>query len=75
MKKQGPGVKEKKPKEQKKETPLDRLKMEVAGELGLADKVGKLGWGGLTAAESGRVGGVMTRRLKEQQQNGGIAEG
>ncbi|MCL5046471.1 MAG: alpha/beta-type small acid-soluble spore protein [Actinobacteria bacterium] len=43
---------------------MERFKMDVAEELGLADKVQKLGWGGLTAAESGRVGGYMTKKLK-----------
>lgn len=43
----------------------DLLKMEVAEELGLLEKVRRLGWGGLSARESGKVGGVMTRRLKE----------
>lgn len=54
-------------KAQKKEpSPLELLKMEVAEELGLLDKVKKVGWGGLSAAESGRIGGVMTQRLKAQ---------
>lgn len=42
------------------------LKVEVARELGLWDKVQQVGWGGLTAAESGRVGGVMTRKERAQ---------
>lgn len=51
---------------EKKASPLDKLKVEVASELGLMDKVKEVGWGGLTAAESGRVGGIMTRRLKAE---------
>lgn len=51
---------------EKKINPLDKLKEEVASELGLMDKVKEVGWGGLTAAESGRVGGIMTRRLKAE---------
>jgi small acid-soluble spore protein F (minor alpha/beta-type SASP) len=43
------------------------LKIQVAQDLGLWEKVQQLGWGGLTAAESGRVGGVMTRRRLEAQ--------
>lgn len=47
-------------------TPLDRLKMEIAAELGLSDKIAAAGWAELTAAESGRVGGILNRRLREQ---------
>lgn len=38
-----------------------RLKEEAARALGLWDKVRAHGWSGLTAAESGRIGGFMTR--------------
>ncbi|BAD41644.1 small acid-soluble spore protein [Symbiobacterium thermophilum IAM 14863] len=53
---------QKKPKEL---TPLDRLKLEIAQELGLAEKIARSGWAELTAAESGRLGGILNRRLKE----------
>lgn len=43
----------------------ENLKYEIASELGLSDKVDKLGWGGLTAEETGRIGGIMTKRKKE----------
>lgn len=43
----------------------EKLKYEIADELGLRDKVNKEGWGGLTAEETGRIGGIMTRRKKE----------
>ncbi len=45
-------------------SPLYRLKVEGAQVLGLWDKVQRVGWGGLSAAESGRVGGYMTRMLR-----------
>ena len=54
------------PRKQKPLTPMDLLKLEVAGELGLLDKVKQAGWGALTAAETGRIGGLMTRRLRQQ---------
>lgn len=38
-----------------------RLKVEAAQALGLWDKIQAEGWGALTAAESGRIGGLMTR--------------
>ena len=40
------------------------LKYEIANELGLSEKVGKLGWKGLTAKETGRIGGLITKRKK-----------
>jgi len=42
----------------------DILKLAVADHLGYLGKVREDGWGGLTCAESGRVGGMMTRRMK-----------
>jgi hypothetical protein len=42
----------------------ERIKYEIAGELGLQDKVDKLGWSGLTAEETGRIGGIMTKKKK-----------
>lgn len=64
-----PGTKQKKPK-LKLKTPMDFLKMEIAAELGLAERVLSEGWGGLSTAESGRVGGLMTKRIRET--NGAI---
>lgn len=45
--------------------PEDLLKFEIATELGLADKVINGGWRSLTAKESGRIGGLITKRKKE----------
>ncbi|MGL5634493.1 MAG: small, acid-soluble spore protein, alpha/beta type [Sarcina sp.] len=45
----------------------EKMKYEIAGELGLIDKVNEYGWGGLTAEETGRIGGVMTKRKKERK--------
>lgn len=47
----------------KRPEPLYPLKVKIAQELGLLDKVRQVGWGNLTSAESGRIGGWMTRRL------------
>lgn len=45
------------------------MKYEIAEELGLIEKVKCVGWGGLTAKETGRIGGMMTvRRKKELKQ-------
>lgn len=53
-------------------TPHMIMKYEIAEELGLLDKIKKLGWGGLTAKETGRVGGIMTvrKRQNRKQANG-----
>ena len=45
----------------------DRLKYEIAEELGLLDKVKKDGWKSLTSKESGKIGGIMTKRKKEMK--------
>lgn len=46
----------------------EELKLEIAEELGLLDKVERCGWKALTAKETGRIGGLMTRRFREMQQ-------
>lgn len=43
----------------------EKLKYEIAEELGLREKVDSHGWSGLTAEETGRIGGIMTKRKKE----------
>ena len=48
-------------------TPDMMLKYEIAEELGLIDKLKQLGWGGLTAKETGRIGGLMTVRKKQKK--------
>lgn len=45
--------------------PEDELKYEIAEELGYLDKIMETGWKSLTAKESGRIGGLMTKRRKE----------
>ena len=53
-------------KKKKELTAQDLLKMEIAQELGLWEKIEKFGWGELTAEESGRIGGVMHQRMKRR---------
>lgn len=48
-------------------SPDDRMKYEIAEELGLLEKVKKEGWKALSAKETGRIGGLMTRRKRAQQ--------
>jgi hypothetical protein len=44
--------------------PGDRLKYEIAEELGLLEKVQEGGWKALSARETGRIGGMISRRKK-----------
>jgi hypothetical protein len=46
-------------------TESEKMKYEIAEELGLMDKVKKTGWKSLTAKESGRIGGLMNKRSKK----------
>lgn len=54
-------------KKKKIETEMDRLKMEIAWELGLGEQIERDGWESLSNAACGRVGGIMSKRLKEQR--------
>ena len=40
----------------------ERMKYEIAEELGILDKVLEEWWKGLTAKETGRIGGILARR-------------
>lgn len=46
-------------------TPEEELKYEIAEELGLLDQVMKGGWKSLSAKETGRIGGLMTKRKRQ----------
>ncbi|AWZ49148.1 small, acid-soluble spore protein, alpha/beta type [Hathewaya limosa] len=43
----------------------EKMKYEIAEELGLKDKVDKEGWASLTAEETGRIGGIMTKKKRK----------
>ena len=47
-------------------TQEEKLKYEIAEELGLLDRVMKDGWRSLSSKETGRIGGMMTRKKKER---------
>lgn len=44
----------------------DILKLEVAEELGFNEKIHQWGWGELTSAESGKVGGILNRYMRQK---------
>lgn len=47
--------------------PEEELKYEIARELGYLDKVMTSGWNSLTAKESGRIGGIITKKKREMK--------
>lgn len=54
----------------------EQLKYEIAEELGVLDKVLEGGWKSLSAKETGRIGGLMTKRRREEKkkkENGKIS--
>ena len=48
-------------------TTEEKLKYEVAEELGLLDKVMQSGWKSLTSKETGRIGGIVTKKRREMR--------
>ena len=47
--------------------PEEKIKYEVAEELGLLDRVLNQGWKSLTSKETGRIGGLVTKKKKQKQ--------
>ena len=43
----------------------EKLKYEIAEELGLLDKVLEGGWRALTSKETGRIGGLISKKRKD----------
>ena len=46
-------------------TERERSKYRAAQEAGLLERVLEVGWAGLSAKESGRIGGLMARRREK----------
>ena len=46
-------------------TAHERSKSRAAQEAGLLERVLEVGWAGLSAKESGRIGGLMARRREK----------
>lgn len=51
--------------EKKKDELNEKLKYEIAEELGLLEKVKQGGWKSLTSKETGRIGGIITKKRRE----------
>ena len=48
-------------------TEEETMKYEVAEELGLLDKVLKEGWRSLTSKETGKIGGLVTKKRRDMR--------
>jgi len=57
------------PKQKKKTELNEQLKYEIAEELGLLDKVLEGGWRSLTSKETGKIGGLITKKRRELDKN------
>lgn len=55
-------------------SPEDAMKYEIANELGLGDKLSQVGWRGLTAEETGRIGGLITRKKRSIYKKGSVIQ-
>jgi len=49
----------------KKNDLIENLKMEIASELGIMQEVENKGWESLSPRVSGRIGGLLSQRLKK----------
>lgn len=45
----------------------EKMKYEIAQELGLLDKVLKDGWRSLSSKETGKIGGLVTKKRREMR--------
>lgn len=50
-------------------SPEEQMKYEIAEELGLLDKVLSEGWRSLSSKETGRIGGLITKRKRKMGQH------
>lgn len=50
-------------------TEEEKIKYEIAEELGLLDKVMENGWRSLSSKETGRIGGLITKKKREKEKS------
>lgn len=48
----------------------EKMKYEIAEELGLLDRVLQEGWKSLSSKETGRIGGMITKKKREMARQG-----
>lgn len=58
--------KKEKPIDLTKIEPEEKLKYEIAEELGLLDQVLESGWKSLSSKETGRIGGLLNKRKHQK---------
>ena len=51
-------------------TPEEACKLEIAEEIGVYDKVLAGGWRALSSKESGKIGGILSKRKREAAKTG-----
>lgn len=51
-------------------TTEEKMKYEIAEELGLLDRVMQEGWKSLSSKETGRIGGMITKKKREMARQG-----
>lgn len=54
--------------------PEEKLKYEIAEELGLLDKVLAQGWRALSSKETGRIGGLVARKKRSEAVGSAVQE-
>ncbi|OWZ83587.1 hypothetical protein [Natranaerobius trueperi] len=59
-------------KDENKEKLKEYLKWKTAIKMGLGGKVLKYGWSNLTAEESGKIGGIVSRKLRERDSKNNV---
>ena len=63
------GKKTEKPIDLKNLEPEEKVKYEIAEELGLLDKVMEYGWKSLTSKETGRIGCLVTKKKRDARKD------
>lgn len=61
------GKKKDKPIDLNHLTDTERMKLEIAEEIGVYDRVIANGWRCLSARESGKIGGLLTSRRRKEE--------
>ncbi len=60
-------MKQKLPIDVSKIAPEEKVKYEMAKELGLYDQVITKGWGSLSAKQTGKIGGMIAGRKRKKE--------
>ncbi|MDO9534863.1 MAG: small, acid-soluble spore protein, alpha/beta type [Bacillota bacterium] len=61
--------KEKDPEKEKEKNKMKNMKEEIAIELGLEEEIAERGWANLTSRETGKIGGYISKKLREKKKS------